>query len=413
MDEQNRKTFLLATESENALLKAFLKRGDIRPILIGFSSGFPLSELHTVQAAGVPVFVVDKNAKYREECQRLSSFLRELRYSVDVFFNDSEFNQVYIQRMARCLGFPGALTEEQASLVRDKLKMKQFVRSLGLDCPDFYPLASLRDAEKCAELWGYPFIIKWRNGVSSIDVYKISSPQQLQELHLDFPSNRYMAERFQAEKIWCVDAVVRDGIVLKNLFTWLPYTNLNFAENKRMFAQVATAKSGEGWQFDPAELTQTVISGLGLPSGYLHMEVFVTANGLPSICEFGWRTPGEHMLENFSQLYGVDMADCLIDVLMGGTLFSLEPLAGCVADVFLPMREGRISRISSVEELRHSCLVLDGHVDYRVGDVLKSKRKYTDSAGWVQVAGRDLEELSSRIRQVYDTFILEIGEVEA
>ena len=81
--------------------------------------------------------------------------------------------------------------------------------------------------EKCIKNWGFPFIIKWRVGVSSIKVYTINERKDIEKLKIDYSSESYMAEEFLPDKIWCIDAIVKDGKVLSNLYTWLPFTNLS------------------------------------------------------------------------------------------------------------------------------------------------------------------------------------------
>ena len=345
------KTFLYVEETENALVNALIKRKDIRLILIRFSNCNFFSNEHILLTKHIPTFTLDKSADFMQECARLGVFLKQACDKVDVFYNDSEFNQIYIQKVARQLHLPGALTQLQADIVRDKIQMKDFISHVGLLCPEYVALNSYEDALKCASRWGYPFIIKWRMGVSSIEVYKIESEEQLEKSSLDYTSQKYMAEQFQNEKIWCIDAIVRSGKVIQNLYTWLPFTNLEFAQNKKRFAQLAVGYKQKGWRFDAKEVTQTIISELGLVSGYLHLEVFVTENGIPSICEFAWRTPGEHMLQNFTLLYGESIEDYLINTLLGIPVQPLPEFAQCVADVFLPMTEGKITKISSIEDL--------------------------------------------------------------
>lgn len=401
------KTFLYVEETENALANALIKRRDIYLILIRFSNCNSFSKKHIFMTKDIPTFIIDKSAEFMKECVRLDIFLKQICDKVDVFYNDSEFNQIYIQKVARQLHFPGALTQLQADIVRDKFQMKDFINRIGLSCPKYEILNSYEDALKCAKKWGYPFIIKWRMGVSSIEVYKIESGEQLEKLSFDYTSQKYMAEQFRNEKIWCIDAIVRSRKVIQNFYTWLPFTNLDFAENKKKFVQLAVGYSQKSWHFDPKEITQTIVSELDLGSGYLHLEVFVTENGNPSICEFAWRTPGEHMLQNFTILYGENIEDYLINTLLGIPVQPLPEFTQCVADVFLPMTEGKIRKISSIEDLKVTCDLRDGEIFYKCGDVLKSRHKYTDSTGWVQVSDANIDNILIKINQVYLHYQLE------
>ena len=406
------KTVVYVEESENALAKAVVMRKDINLILIRFSNCTLFSKEHIEVTKNIPTFIIDKSADFEQECSRLKNFLNERCENVDVFYNDSEFNQVYIQKVARVLNFPDTLTEYQALVVRDKYVMKQFIESIGLKCAEYCLVESSDDVERCAEKWKFPFIIKWRIGVSSIEVYKINCQSDIERLKLDYGARKYMAEQFQTDKIWCIDAIVKNGEIFSNLYTWLPFTNLSFAESKTQFTQLSVGYPQKYWKFAPKQVTHSIVKGLKLGSGYLHLEVFVSDEGDPVICEFAWRTPGDHILQNFTILYERSVEDLLIDVLLGKDIQKLETTHICVADVFLPMVDGRIKKITSIEELTKECDIIDGEVLYSEGDVLSSQHRYTDASGWVQLKASGIEEMLEKIENVYSVFTLVVEEIE-
>ena len=117
------------------------------------------------------------------------------------------------------------------------------------------------------------------------------------------------------------------------------------------------------------------------------------------------------MLQNFSLLYGYSVEDLLIDVLLGKDIEPLPNRERCVADVFLPIKKGNVKKISSIEEVFAACSIIDGEIFYHVGDFLTNQHKYTDSAGWVQLEAKSIEEMLEKIDEVYETFVLEVEEV--
>lgn len=394
-------------ETENSFANTVINRKDIDVVLIRFSNCLRFSKAHLKKTASIPVFVIDKYADFAGECRRFQLFMESLDITVDYFYNDSEFNQEYIQRFARALSLPGALSEEQARIVRDKISMKEFIRDIGYPCVSFRHLHSIDDAIACANSFGFPFIIKWRKCVSSMEVYRIESFDELYRLSIDYSFNRYMAEAFCPFKIWCIDAIVTNGRIVNNFYTWLPYTNLKFAEDKQRFMQLATGKTPGTWRFNPRQLTSDVVDRLGVSDGYLHLEAFITDEGLPIICEFAWRTPGDHMLSNFSTLYNISIQDMLIDALLKRSVESLEEPTGCVADVFMPMKEGRITAISTLSQINEVGEILDGELYYKVGDELKNEHRYTDCSGWIQLRADSIAEMMQKIDLIYNTFVLQ------
>ena len=399
-----KKTLLYAEEYENTFIRSLVSRNDINLVLIRFSHCLSFSSEHLKKTSDIPVFIMNTSDAAKTEAERLRRYLLSNNICVDYFFNDSEFNQEYVQSVARIIELPGALSQLQAEIVRDKVVMKDFLKSIGFHCPEYRLLTCFDDVKQCAQIWGYPFIVKWRRSVSSIEVYRIDNSEQLSALDLCFSSNRYMAEKFCPYKIWCIDAIVSNGFVVDNLYTWLPYTNLDFAEKKEKFVQLAVGSRPSFWKFDPKSLTQKIIDELGVGSGYLHLEAFITPDGQPIICEFAWRTPGEHMLSNFSALFSLDVPLRLGDALLGKHHDALKEQNNCVADVFLPLQNGIITEISTIDQLKEQIPILDGEIYYSVGDVLTSKHKYTDSAGWVQMRSDNTEKLIRDIEHVYSVF---------
>lgn len=403
---------LYVEENQNDFVNALVNRTDIRLVLLRFSNCMFFSQQHLQETRAIASFVWNKQADFYVELDRLRYFLQRNELVSDYFYNDSEFNQILAQRIARSLDVPGALSERQAELVRNKILMKQFVNEIGLHCPQFAPVGCLDDAKRFASRTGYPVIIKWHSGVSSIDVFKISSTQELESLPVDFTSGRYMVEEFRSETIWCIDALAVRGYVQDVFYTWLPYTNLDFASSKRRFIQMSVGEKQKHWNFDPHRLTQTIVNALGTQSGYLHLEVFITAQGDPLVCEFAWRTPGDHMISNLSLLYDADIPGRLLDSFFGIYHEPLADTAKCVGDIFLPMKDGKIIAISDIEILREQLPIIDGAIFYCAGDQMSGKHKYTDSAGWVQVSAPSIPEVLELTDCVYSSFCLQVEEYE-
>ncbi len=111
------------------------------------------------------------------------------------------------------------------------------------------------------------------------------------------------------------------------------------------------------------------------------------------------------MLSNQSIAFDVDVCSLLVDIVVGRKIQPL-PLNGkqCVGDMFLPLINGIVTKISSYRDLCDLDGVIDGNVTYKVGDVIESKRQYTSCAGWIQITGQTADEVLSRMLKVYDRF---------
>jgi D-alanine-D-alanine ligase-like ATP-grasp enzyme len=402
----NKPTLLFVEEYENTLSKKVVRNETINLVLLRFKHSMFFSQSHLDATANIPCFVFDKEESVEYMAEKFNRFCIENKIVVNYFYNDSEYNQERVQRFASLLKFNGALDEYQARCVRDKVTMKEKLRELGYRTMFYRELASVEDALEFGQKQdGFPFIVKWRKGLSSKEVYKIKSRKQLESLHLDYSTRRFIAETYCPYLIWYFDSLVQDGKIMGTFLTWLPYTNLSFAEKKEKFAQITVKERPEEIKFDGGKITQKVVSELGLKNGYIQIEIFVDPYGQPTICEFAWRTAGEHMLSNQSLAFGVDVCSLLVDIIVGRKIQPLPPQGQkCVGDMFLPLSDGVVAKISSYDDLHNLEGVIDGKINYKVGDVIQSKRQYTSCAGWIQIEGQTAEEVLNRMLKVYKRF---------
>lgn len=399
-------TLLFVEEYESTLSRSVVSNGTINLVLIRFKQNMFFSQNHLDTTSNIPCFIFNKAEPVDHEVEKFRRFCTESGIVVDYFYNDSEYNQEVIQKFASQLELPGALNEYQARCVRDKATMKDKLQELGYRTMFYQELTSIDDALEFAEKYeGFPFIVKWRRGLSSKEVYRIENRGQLEALQLDYSTGRFIAETYCPYLIWSFDSLVQDSKVVGTFLTWLPYTNLSFAEKKEKFAQITVAEHPKNIRFDGERITQNIVSELGLKNGYIEIEFFVDLQGQPTICEFAWRTPGEHMLSNQSLAFGVDVCSLLVDIMVGRKIQPL-PLNGqqCVGDMFLPLTNGVVTKISSYQDISGFAGVIDGNVTCKVGDAIESKRQYTSSAGWVQITGQTADEVLNRMLKVYEKF---------
>ncbi len=398
-------TLLYVEEVKNSLSQKVISRGDIHVVLLRFKQSMFFDDLYIKETSKIPCFIYNKEVEVKKEVKRFNDFCLENNLKIDYFYNDSEYNQELIQEFASLLGLSGSLNKEQALCVRDKAAMKNRLHEIGYRTMAYEEISTIDDVISFTKkIGGFPIIVKWRRGLSSKEVYKINNIKELQNLGLDFSKNRYIVEQYCPDLIWCMDSLIQNKKVVTTFYAWLPYTNLSFAEKKEKFAQITVDKKPEWFKFDGSEITQNIINEIGLKNGYMHLEAFINPSGQPIVCEFAWRTPGEHMLFNHSIAFGIDVYSFLIDIMIGKPISLKLKSQKCVGDMFLPIKNGVVSNITSYKDLKNLKGVINGAVTYKIGDTLESKRQYTSCSGWIQVEGKTKEEVLERMLEVYKNF---------
>lgn len=403
-------TILFVEENENTLSNRIGEDSSINLIFLRFKQNSNFTKKYLEKTKKIKTFILDKEMSLESEILRFNKFCKTNKIKIDYFYNDSEYNQELVQEFAYKLKLKNSLNKRQAILVRDKAKMKEWLNKIGFKTMKYSEVSSIDDVIKFTKnISNFPIIIKWKKGLSSIEVYKIENMDELLKLNLDYSSNRFIVEEYCPYVIWCVDSLVQNGKVIYTFITWLPYTNLNFAEKKEKFAQITVDNPKGTLKFNTGNLNQKIINNLRLKNGYIHLEAFIDKKGNPIICEFAWRTPGEHMLSNHSKAFNMDVYSFLINIITGRKIMKIRSKETfCVGDMFLPVTNGIVKNISKYEDFKNIKGVLDGEIKYNIGDKIITKRQYTDSSGWLQIKAKTKEEVLKIMIDIYKKYIIEM-----
>lgn len=404
-------TLLYVEEIKNTLSQKVISRQDIRVVLLRFKQNMSFEEKYIQETSHILCFILDKENSIKNEIKRFKVFCSKNHLTIDYFYNDSEYNQELVQQFATILKLKNSLTSDQALCVRDKAVMKDMLQDIGYRTMIYQELSSKEDVyaftKKCSD---FPVIVKWRKGLSSKEVYKINNFRDLELLNLDYSKGRYIVEEYCPHLIWCIDSLIQNGKVINTFYAWLPYTNLSFTEKKEKFAQITVDKKPNWFKFNGSKITQNIVRELNLENGYMHLEAFVDPFGQPTICEFAWRTPGEHMLLNHSAVYDIDVYNLLIDIIIGKNIEKVKFKANrCVGDMFLPIKSGTITNISSFKDIKNLDGVITGKILYNNGDLVISQRQYTSCSGWVQVGGINVDDVHNKMINIYNNFTIEVN----
>jgi hypothetical protein len=311
-------------------------------------------------------------------------------------------------------GLPG-LSFEMANLFANKYLMKRRAAAAGLPGTAFRVACTLASVLPKAGEVGWPVVIKPVLGGGSLDVVVLDSPDAFTRFCASAASESIrrltvpliIEEYVELEAEYHCDGIVHDGEVI-------------FAAPSRYVVPLLGCPAAFNASYvlppdhpDRAEILDLharTVHAFGLQSGVTHMEFLKTRGGLLA-GEIACRPGGGGIPDAIWLQYGVDIWRAFLQTSLG-----LEPEVrltereGLLVSYLLPIKPGRIVRLSTAAELSAvpSAVRVDMHK--QVGDVIRERVGSSAAAGVVYLSVRDEAEISSRIQEVAERYVLEVEE---
>ncbi|WP_051967283.1 ATP-grasp domain-containing protein [Kitasatospora mediocidica] len=216
----------------------------------------------------------------------------------------SEFDLLTAAQLRQALAVPGWSTDHVLRF-RDKAVMKEWIQRAGVRAPRFLELTPDSTALTITEQLGLPLILKPRDGAASRGVVLARTQRELTAALAGIgPEEGYEAEEFVEGAIHHVDGIRRGGRF--HFVTVSEYVNtcLEYTEGTPLGSVL----------LDPGPLrekltafTAECLDALELRDGPFHLEVIVTATGVPVFLEVGLRPGGAGVPFLHRDLFGIDL----------------------------------------------------------------------------------------------------------
>jgi hypothetical protein len=313
-------------------------------------------------------------------------------------------------------GLPGP-GFEQASLFANKYMMKRRAAAAGLPGTAFRIAYTLADVlPKAAEL-GWPVVIKPVLGGGSLDVVVLGDADAFERFRASAASRPVrrltvplIVESYvelQAE--YHCDGIVHDGDVvfaapskyLRPMLGCPPELNGSY-----------TLPSEHPDRAGILDLHARTVRAFGLRAGVTHMEFLKTRDGLLA-GEIAVRPGGAGIPEAIFMQYGVDIWGAFRDTSLGVPP-EVRPTerAGLLVNYLLPIRPGRIVRLSSAADLATVPSVVRVDMHRKVHDVMRDRVGSSASAGIVYLSVRGEAEIATLARELANRYVLDVEEAD-
>ena len=197
-------------------------------------------------------------------------------------------------RVREACTIPGISTRT-AYLCRDKVAMKEVLRSAGVPCAASTPVASVQEARDFAQAVGFPLVVKPRAAAGAAGTYRADGWDELARV-LDATGVARGApaaiEEFIEGHEGFYDTLTINGRVVHDFVSHY-YPNVLEAMRTRWISPqiVATNRMDAPTYGEVKEMGRRVIEALGVGTAATHMEWFFGPKGL-KFSEIGCRPPG-------------------------------------------------------------------------------------------------------------------------
>ncbi len=192
------------------------------------------------------------------------------------------------------------LTIGAAERFRDKSRMKEALRSVGLPTARYRLLSTMSDAHDFVREVGLPIILKPPAGAGCKATARVIRPEQLEPAVRGLaprPEDKLLAEELIVGREHSLETVTVGGEVRMMSVTDYSPTPLEVVENPWIQWTVLAPRDIDSPDLDEVKtIGRRAVQALGLRSGVTHMEWFRRPDGSLAIGEIAARPPGANIV---------------------------------------------------------------------------------------------------------------------
>ncbi|WP_369213801.1 ATP-grasp domain-containing protein [Streptomyces flavofungini] len=329
-------------------------------------------------------------------------------HAIERIFPLFEGDVLPASRSRRDHGIPG-LTPDQALNFRDKNVMHRRAEELGVRVARSCRPDTVTAVAEFAEEAGYPVVIKPYAGWACGDTYRVDSREDLDRVWEAMGDDRheYRVEEFIRGTEYHVDSLFQNGEVVFEQLSQYTYSVLEYLDEPGGTISRKHGLSGREQRI--LDLNAVVLRGFGLSTGVVHAEFFLPDDGGdPVFGEAGARAGGGSIVPAIEAGRGINLAGEWCRLELDPDHRPTARLGPEIGTEYLGSpKYGRITAITTPEELTALDTVLDADVWKSVGDVLAPPTASNDVLGWYVCEGTDFEDVRARFKTVRDAFRVE------
>lgn len=331
-----------------------------------------------------------------------------------VFCGPSEFNIRNMIKICAETGLPCYTDMETWDKCANKDIFKQYCREYQVDCVPEYVVTE-KTTDKELEALDYPVIFKPVDRCSSIGISVCNCKKEVREAFrkaMDASNcKRIICEKYieNEGEIFGVRYFLKDGeaypYLMIDTYVADPYTRTSLISE----VTVTPSKYSDYYMKHMDDNVRKMLKGMGLKNGTVFIQA-LPYKGKIYFHEMGYRLSGGMIFKLTEPLMGINDMQMMIRYAVGGEMVNVDELRKIDitcngkygGQLMIPLREGKISKIEGLDEVKNIAVVSDFIQYYKENDLIDS----TCIGTLQQLFGRfsfiadSLEELLEAINEI-------------
>jgi len=307
------------------------------------------------------------------------------------------------------LDLPG-ITYDTAIKSTDKIEMMDaFVRE-DVNHPWFFHLESIFDLNLIEDELDFPCVCKPIDNSGSRGVILINDPSEL-EAAVKFSSTQSPSGSLIIEEYLIGDEVSVEIAVVNSIVHVVAITD-KLTSGPPHFVEIGHSEYSTLPVQDLRKIKELAIKAcqaVGITDGVAHVEIILTDEG-PKIVELGARLGGGFITSHLVPLStGVDLVKATIQIALGEKP-DLTPKLSCGSAIrFFPVKRGKITKISGLEEAHQITGVKKIGFFKGVGDMVDEVKSSDDRVGYVITQANNPEKAISLCERVLELVTIDVA----
>lgn len=301
-----------------------------------------------------------------------------------VFCGPSEFNIRNMIKICTGVGLPCYTDMKTWDRCANKDVFKQYCREYQVDCVPEYKITETTQVDELEKL-DYPVIFKPVDRCSSIGIHVCNCKEDVKEAFrkaMDASNcKRIICEKYIENdgEIFGVRYFLKDGeaypYLMIDTYVADPYSRTSLISE----VTVTPSKYSDYYMENMDYKVRKMLKGMGLKNGTVFIQA-LPYKGKIYFHEMGYRLSGGMIFKLTEPLMGINDMQMMIRYAVGGEMITEEEIQKIDltcngkygGQLMIPLREGVISRIDGLDEVKRITAVSDFIQYYKENDVIDS-----------------------------------------